>query len=343
VNTCRRETFDLLIGHLPITVSCTLSGVPRSSFYRRRRPVPGIVEQVPRPTPPNALSEAEREELVAVLNSGRFADKAPRQVWATLLDEGVHLASVSTMCRELRARHQVRERRAHARHEARKKPYLVARAPNEIWTWDITKLQGPGKREFYELYVMLDIFSRHVVHWEVHLREAGELAEQFMQNSFIANGGIVPGTIHSDNGTSMTSSNPTRGRRSATTTPTARHSSEPSSTARCSRRSSSRSTRRKPSATISSSTTITSTTIPGLACTCRSLSTSERRKRSRTNEPRRSNDSGPPTRSGSPAHPSCPRSQPRPTSTSPRSRARPAALQRQPPSDLTSSSLSHST
>ena len=143
--------------------------------------------------------------MVAVLNSGRFADKAPRQVWATLLDEGVYLASVSTMYRELRARDQVRERRAHARHEARKKPYLVARAPNEIWTWDITKLQGPGKRQFYELYVMLDIFSRYVVHWEVHLRETGELAEQFMQNSFIANGGIVPGTIHSDNGTSMTS------------------------------------------------------------------------------------------------------------------------------------------
>jgi putative transposase len=205
VNSCRRETLELLAEHLPITVCCALSGVPRGSYYRSLRPVPAVGEQAPRPAPPNALSEAERQELMAVLNSGRFADKAPRQVWATLLDEGVYLASVSTMYRELRTRDQVRERRAQARHEARKKPYLAAYAANEIWTWDITKLQGPGRREFYELYVMLDIFSRYVVHWEVHLRESGELAEQFMQNSFVANGGIVPGTIHSDNGTSMTS------------------------------------------------------------------------------------------------------------------------------------------
>jgi putative transposase len=158
-----------------------------------------------RPVPPNALSETERAELIEVLNSDRFADKAPRQVWAALLDEGVYLASPSTMYRELRRREQVRERRAQARHEAKKKPYLAARAPNEIWSWDITKLPGPGPRQFYDLYVMLDIFSRYVVHWEVHLRESGELAERFMQNAFIANGGIVPGTIHSDNGTSMTS------------------------------------------------------------------------------------------------------------------------------------------
>jgi putative transposase len=109
------------------------------------------------------------------------------------------------MYRELRRREQVRERRAQARHEAKKKPYLAAYAPNETWSWDITKLQGPGRRQFYDLYVMLDIFSRYVVHWEVHLRESGELAERFMQNSFVANGGVVPGTIHSDNGTSMTS------------------------------------------------------------------------------------------------------------------------------------------
>jgi putative transposase len=205
VTRCRDETLSLLVEHLPIRISCALSGVPRGSFYRRRKPVPARSEPVARPAPPNALSETERAALIEVLNSDRFADKAPRQVWAALLDEGVYLASVSTMYRELRARDQVRERRAQARHEAKKKPYLAAHAPNDIWSWDITKLQGPGPRQFYELYVMLDIFSRYVVHWEVHLRESGELAEQFMQNSFIANGGIVPGTIHSDNGTSMTS------------------------------------------------------------------------------------------------------------------------------------------
>ncbi|MEU8804936.1 IS3 family transposase [Spirillospora sp. NPDC048819] len=202
---CRDETLSLLVEHLPIRASCALSGVARSSFYRRRHPVPENREPVARPAPPNALSESERAELVEMLNSDRFADKAPRQVWAALLDEGVYLASVSTMYRELRRRDQVRERRAQARHQARTKPYLAARAPNQTWSWDITKLPGPGPRQFYDLYVMLDIFSRFVVHWEVHLRESGELAEQFMQNSFVANGGIVPGTIHSDNGTSMTS------------------------------------------------------------------------------------------------------------------------------------------
>jgi putative transposase len=205
VTCCRDETLSLLVEYLPIRASCVLSGVPRGSFYRRRKPVPERSAPAVRPVPANALSETERATLVEVLNSDRFADKAPRQVWAALLDEGVYLASPSTMYRELRRREQVRERRAQARHEARKKPYLVARAPNEIWSWDITKLPGPGPRQFYDLYVMLDIFSRYVVRWEVHLRESGELAERFMQNAFIANGGIVPGTIHSDNGTSMTS------------------------------------------------------------------------------------------------------------------------------------------
>ncbi len=204
MNTCRRETLELLSGHLPISRCCTLTGVPRGSYYRSLHPV-GERESPPRPIPPNALTEAERQELMAVLNSPRFADKAPRQVWATLLDEGIYLASVSTMYRQLRARDQVRERRAQARHEARKKPYLAAYSPNEIWSWDITKLHGPAGRQFYELYVMLDIFSRCIVHWEIHLRESGELAERFMENSITANGSIAPRTIHSDNGTSMTS------------------------------------------------------------------------------------------------------------------------------------------
>ena len=140
-----------------------------------------------------------------MLNSARFVDKAPRQVWAALLDEGTYTASVSTMYRLLRERDQVRERRAQARHEARKKPYLVARAPNEIFSWDITKLHGPADRQYYDLYVMIDIFSRYVVHWEIHLRETGDLAARFMENAIVANGGLAPGTIHSDNGTAMTS------------------------------------------------------------------------------------------------------------------------------------------
>ncbi|HEX4813174.1 MAG TPA: IS3 family transposase [Nonomuraea sp.] len=205
MTTVRRETLDLLrAACLPIAVCCALTGTPRGSYYRSLRARPERAP-APRPAPPNKLTAAEREELVAVLNSPRFVDKAPRQVWAALLDEGIYLASVSTMYRLLRERDQVRERRAQARHETRKKPYLAARAPNEIWSWDITKLPGPATRQFYDLYVMIDIFSRYVVHWEIHLRESGELARQFMENSLLANGGIAPQTIHSDNGTAMTS------------------------------------------------------------------------------------------------------------------------------------------
>src|SRR5699024_6912711 len=100
---------------------------------------------------------------------------------------------------------QVRERRAQARHEPRKKPHLVARAPNQVWTWDITKLPGPVRGRYYDLYVMIDIFSRYVVHWEIHLRESGEIAGAFITNSFRANGGIAPKYIHSDRGSAMTS------------------------------------------------------------------------------------------------------------------------------------------
>jgi putative transposase len=204
VTLCRRETLGLLAAVLPINRSCTLAGIPRGSYYRSLAE-PTEREATPRPAPPNKLTEAEREELIGVLNSTRFVDKAPRQVWAALLDSGTYLASVSTMYRLLRERDQVRERRAQARHESRKKPHLVTRAPNEIFSWDITKLHGPADRQYYDLYVMIDIFSRYVVHWEVHPRESGELAATFMENAIRANGGIAPEVIHSDNGTSMTS------------------------------------------------------------------------------------------------------------------------------------------
>jgi putative transposase len=112
------------------------------------------------PAPPNALPAGERQEVLAVLDSPRFRDKAPRQVWAVLIDEGTYLASVSTMYRLLRDAGQVRERRAQAAHPARKKSELMAAGPSEVWSWDITKLAGPRRGEFYHLYVMIDIFSR---------------------------------------------------------------------------------------------------------------------------------------------------------------------------------------
>ncbi|WP_433358598.1 IS3 family transposase [Streptosporangium sp. CA-115845] len=200
----RAETREQLEPYVGIQRSCALTGINRSTLYRLRQPKE-IKPATVRPSPPNALSKEECEELIAVLNSKEFADKSPRQVWATLIDRGTYLASVSTMYRVLRARGLVRERRAQARHEAKKKPHMVARRPNEVWSWDITRLPSIERGKYFDLYVMIDIFSRCVVHWEVHVRESGELAKQFIENCIRANGGLAPRTIHSDRGTSMTS------------------------------------------------------------------------------------------------------------------------------------------
>lgn len=164
----------------------------------------------PRPAPvlgvqPNALGEDERREILRALTSARFVDKSPAQVWAVLLDEGRYLGSVSTFYRVLRGEGPVRERRAQATHPARVRPELVADGPNQVWSWDITKLRGPVRGVYFDAYVMLDIFSRKVVHWEAHNTENGDLAKGFIDNCIAANVGIRPATVHSDNGTSMTS------------------------------------------------------------------------------------------------------------------------------------------
>jgi putative transposase len=184
--------------------ACELTGRSRATVYRQRNGTrSGCRER--RPAAPNALSAAERGELLAVLDSPRFADKAPRQVWALLIDEGTYLASVSTMYRLLRGAGQVRERRAQAAHPARTKPELIAAGPNQVWSWDITKLAGPQRGVYYHLYVMIDIFSRCAVHFEVHATELGELAKDFMTEAVRLNGGTAPLAIHADRGTSMTS------------------------------------------------------------------------------------------------------------------------------------------
>lgn len=188
--------------------ACELLGVARASVYRARvspllgpRPAPAVGAQ------PTALTEQERAEILEVLNRDRFADKSPAQVWAVCLDEGRYLGSVSTMYRLLRAAGPVRERRAQATHPARVRPELVADGPDQVWSWDITKLKGEVRGLYYDAYVMLDIYSRKNIHWEVHSTENGELAQDFITNCIIANRGVMPGTIHSDNGTSMTSKN----------------------------------------------------------------------------------------------------------------------------------------
>lgn len=160
---------------------------------------------VPRAPHPASLPEEERERVLGILDSERFIDKSPAQAWAVLLDEGHYFCSIRSMYRILESRNEVRERRAQASHPPRVRPELVAEGPDAVWTWDITKLKTPWKGSYFNLYVMLDIFSRKAVHWEVHAAETGELAKEFMENSIIANGGARPGTIHADNGTSMTS------------------------------------------------------------------------------------------------------------------------------------------
>ena len=146
--------------------ACRVTGRPQATHYRRRRRSPAPVRPAKQRKPqPRALSAAERARLRAVLNSPEHVDKAPATVYHQLLDQGVYLASVSTMYRILRAHDEVHERRRQAMHPARVKPELVATKPNSCWSWDITKLLGPAKWTYYYLYVIIDIFSRYVVGW----------------------------------------------------------------------------------------------------------------------------------------------------------------------------------
>jgi len=160
----------------------------------------------PRPRPARALTDDETKAIVDVLTSERFCDQAPAQVWATLLDEGTYLASISTMYRLLRQHSMVRERRRQARRPAHVKPELVATGPNQVWSWDITKLAGPHKWTWFQLYVILDVYSRYAVAWLVAPRESDRLAEELIANAIYQQ--HVPAgqlTLHADRGSSMTS------------------------------------------------------------------------------------------------------------------------------------------
>ena len=160
----------------------------------------------PRPPSPRAITDEEADTIIEVLNGERFCDQAPAQIWAELLDEGTYLASTSTMYRLLRDRAQVRERRAQARRPAHLKPELVATAPNQVWSWDITKLAGPHKWNWFHLYVILDVYSRYAVAWLVAPRESARLAEELIADAIyqqqIAAGQLA---LHADRGSSMTS------------------------------------------------------------------------------------------------------------------------------------------
>ena len=179
-------------------------GSSRATFYRRQRPTPG--HQQPRPTPARALCESEREHVLDVLACPRFVDRAPAEVVATLLDEGQYLCSARTMYRILAANQPVRERRNQRDHPPYTKPELVATAPNQTWSWDITKLLGPKKWTYFYLYVVLDIFSRYAVGWMVADRENSALAGRLIEQTCHKQG-VQPQvlTLHSDRGAPMTS------------------------------------------------------------------------------------------------------------------------------------------
>ena len=183
---------------------CRALGVARASLYRHRKPKP-TGERKPRPTPPRALSPAERREVKATLNEPRFVDKAPAEVYATLLDEGRYQCSMRTMYRLLAEDDSARERRDQLRHPSYVRPELRASAPNRIWSWDITKLLGPTTWTTYSLYVILDLFSRYTVGWMVAPRESAKLAERLIRES-CRKQSIAPDqlVIHSDRGAAMT-------------------------------------------------------------------------------------------------------------------------------------------
>ncbi|WP_326549835.1 IS3 family transposase [Micromonospora sp. NBC_01813] len=185
--------------------ACALTGTSRATYYRRARPVgPRHGPWLPRTPPPWTLSDAERDRVLAVLNSPAYADLAIPQVWARELDAGRYHCSMSTMYRIARAAGQSRERRRLATHPPRVRPELVATGPGQVWSWDITALKGPVKGVWYRCYVVIDIYSRYVVGWLVAAAEDAVVARDFLAAA-IGRNGIEPHTIHADRGGAMVS------------------------------------------------------------------------------------------------------------------------------------------
>jgi len=187
------------------STACIALAVARATHYRRTMG-PRHGPPAPRPSPARALTEIERTTVLDTLHADRFVDVAPGAVVATLLDEGTYLASERTMYRILAGAHEVRERRNQLRHPAYERPELLATGPRELWSWDITKLRGPVKWTYFQLYVILDVFSRYVPGWMVATRESAELARRLIADT-ASKQGIEPDslTIHADRGSSMRS------------------------------------------------------------------------------------------------------------------------------------------
>jgi len=197
------QTAEELSKKIGKRAACTALGLPRSSLYRAQKPRRA---QTSPQASPRALSQPEKDAVRQELNSERFQNFAPREVYATLMDEGRYLCSYRSMYRILSENNEVRERRNQLHHPNYTKPELLATAPNQLWSWDITKLLGPSKWTYFYLYVILDVFSRYVVGWMIAERESAALAEELISQT-CARQGIQRGqlTIHADRGSSMTS------------------------------------------------------------------------------------------------------------------------------------------
>jgi len=195
------DAIDEVAPMVGIATACDAVGVPRASYYRCRRSSPTPPSAKPRPPSHRALPPAERQAVLDVLHSDRFVDVAPAEVYATLLDDGKHLCSVRSMYRYLAAAGPVRERRNQLVHPRYARPELLATAPNQVWSWDLTKLRAAQKWTYYHLYVLLDIYSRYVVGWMLAHRESGELAARLVEQT-CANQGIERGQlmVHADRG-----------------------------------------------------------------------------------------------------------------------------------------------
>ena len=192
--------------HVPMATTCKALGLNRATVYRHKERRRGDAPRRPRPrsSPPRSLKAMEKQAVLDLLHSPRFVDQAPASVYAKLLDEGTYLCSVRTMYRLLAACNEVRERRNQLRHPEYRKPELLATGPNQVWSWDITKLKGPSKWTYFYLFVILDIFSRYVVGWMIAHRESGSLARHLIDQTIAAQG-IGPDqlTLHADRGSPM--------------------------------------------------------------------------------------------------------------------------------------------
>ena len=185
-----------------VSAACEVMSFPRSSLYRARQPKK---EAKPRPRPERALSAEEKAEIRAILNSERFYDSSPREVYATLLDEDIYYCHWRTMYRILEEHNEVHERRNQCRRPVSNKPELHATGPNQVWSWDISYLRGPKGIHYY-LYTIIDVFSRYVVGWMIANREDAELAKKLIDETCTKQA-IEPKrlTLHADRGSAMRS------------------------------------------------------------------------------------------------------------------------------------------